>query len=76
MKIPKGIDKNDQGMIGVKLKLAGRARELSVVMPFDLYRELDDAALRAHLCKAASLAGERNPVLVDYKPYQRLDALV
>ena len=74
MKIPKSIKINDAGLVGVKVKLAGRERELSVAMSFDLYEKLDDASLRAHLAGVALHSGARDPVIERYRPYQRLDA--
>ena len=74
MKIPRSITRIDTGLVGVKLKLAGTERELSVTMSFDLYAKLDDSALRAYLTDLAVRSGAREPVIERYRPYQRLDA--
>ena len=73
MKIPRNIEKNDAGLVGVKIRIAGRERELSVAMSFDLYKALDDASLRAHLTDVAMRNGARGPVIERYRAYQRLD---
>lgn len=74
MKIPQGVTKNNVGLVGVKIKLVGQARELPIAMSFDVYKTLNDAPLRSYLADAAMRNGARDPVVENYRAFQRLDA--
>lgn len=72
--IPTAIAANNQGLIGVRVKLGARARKVDVPMEFERYGDLDPQELEIYLGNALVLMGINGTVSGEPRVFQLPDA--
>lgn len=74
MYIPVAIVANNQGLIGVRINLASRARKVDVQMRFERYGDLDLQELDIYLSNALVLMGVGGTISGEPGVFQLPDA--
>ncbi|MEP7182147.1 MAG: hypothetical protein ABI886_08170 [Betaproteobacteria bacterium] len=74
MNIPGAIAANNQGLIGVRVRLGSPAGAVEVPMGFERYGNVDLQELQIHLANALVLMGVNGTILGEQGAFQLPDA--